>query len=109
MLSAIGYVANWRLWTSDVSYGSLFSDPTPFQHFWSLAIEEQFYVVFPIVVVVLMRFGGRRLLASSCMAAAAVSIALMWLQQSDFDRVYYGTDTRVAELLFGVLLALWWS
>ncbi len=109
MLSALGYVANWRLWTSDVSYGSLFSDPSPFQHFWSLAIEEQFYVIFPIMALVLMRFGGRRLLAASCIAVAAVSITLMWLQQSDFDRVYYGTDTRVAELLFGVLLALWWS
>jgi len=109
MLSSLGYVANWRLWTSGVSYGDLFSDPTPFQHFWSLAIEEQFYLVFPIVALVLMRFGGRRLLAGACFAVAALSMALMWLQRSDFDRVYYGTDTRVAELLFGVLLALWWS
>lgn len=109
MLSSLGYVANWRLWTSGVSYGDLFSDPTPFQHFWSLAIEEQFYLVFPIVALVLMRFGGRRLLAGACFAVAVVSMALMWLQRSDFDRVYYGTDTRVAELLFGVLLALWWS
>jgi peptidoglycan/LPS O-acetylase OafA/YrhL len=97
------------LWTTDVSYGSLFSEPTPFQHFWSLAIEEQFYVIFPIVALVLLGIGGRRLLAVVCGAIAAGSIALMWLQRSDFDRVYYGTDTRVAELLFGVLLALWWS
>lgn len=109
MLSSVGYVANWRLWTSGVSYGSLFSQPTPFQHFWSLAIEEQFYLVFPIVALVLMRFGGRRLLAAACAIAAACSLALMWLQRADFDRIYYGTDTRVAELLFGVLLALWWS
>ena len=109
MLSSVGYVANWRLWTSGVSYGSLFSQPTPFQHFWSLAIEEQFYLVFPIVALVLMRFGGRRLLATACGAVAITSIVLMWLQRSDFDRIYYGTDTRVAELLFGVLLALWWS
>ena len=109
MLSSVGYVANWRLWTSGVSYGSLFSEPTPFQHFWSLAIEEQFYLVFPIVALVLMRWGGRRLLASACTIVAFASIALMWLQRADFDRIYYGTDTRVAELLFGVLLALWWS
>ncbi len=109
MLSSVGYVANWRLWTSGVSYGSLFSQPTPFQHFWSLAIEEQFYLVFPIVALVLMRIGGRRLLATACGAVAVVSITLMWLQRSDFDRIYYGTDTRVSELLFGVLLALWWS
>ena len=109
MLSSLGYVANWRLWTTDVSYGSLFSEPTPFQHFWSLAIEEQFYVIFPIVALVLLRMGGRRLLTVACGVVAAVSITLMWLQRSDFDRVYYGTDTRVAELLFGVLLAIWWS
>jgi peptidoglycan/LPS O-acetylase OafA/YrhL len=109
MLSSVGYVANWRLWTTDVSYGSLFSEPTPFQHFWSLAIEEQFYVIFPIVALVLLRIGGRRLLAVVCSSIAAGSIALMWLQRSDFDRIYYGTDTRVAELLLGVLLALWWS
>jgi peptidoglycan/LPS O-acetylase OafA/YrhL len=109
MLASLGYVANWRLWSSGVSYGSLFSEPTPFQHFWSLAIEEQFYVIFPIVVLVLMKAGGRRLLTTFCALAAAASIGLMWWQRTDFDRVYYGTDTRVAELLFGVLLALWWS
>ena len=109
MLSAVGYVANWRLWSSGVSYGSLFTEPTPFQHFWSLAIEEQFYLVFPLVVLVLTRLGGRRLLTVVCTAATIVSIALMWLQRSDFDRVYYGTDTRIAEILFGVLLALMWS
>lgn len=109
MLASLGYVANWRLWTAGVSYGSLFSEPTPFQHFWSLAIEEQFYVVFPLVVLVAMRVGGRRLLTIVCTAAAALSIGLMWVLRTDFDRVYYGTDTRIAELLFGVLLALWWS
>jgi len=109
MLSSLGYVANWRLWTSGVSYGSLFSQPTPFQHFWSLAIEEQFYLVFPLIVLACMRIGGRRLLTWVCAVAAIASIALMWLQRADFDRIYYGTDTRVAELLFGVLLALWWS
>jgi peptidoglycan/LPS O-acetylase OafA/YrhL/lysophospholipase L1-like esterase len=109
MLSSLGYVANWRLWTSGISYGSLFSQPTPFQHFWSLAIEEQFYLVFPIVVLACMRIGSRRLLTWVCAICAVISITLMWLQRSDFDRIYYGTDTRVAELLFGVMLALWWS
>jgi len=109
MLASLGYVANWRLWTSGISYGSLFSQPTPFQHFWSLAIEEQFYLIFPVVVLACMRIGGRRLLTVVCAVGAVASITLMWLQRSDFDRIYYGTDTRVAELLFGVLLALWWS
>ena len=109
MLSSLGYVANWHLWASGVSYGTLFSQPTPLQHFWSLAVEEQFYLVFPIVVVVLMRLGGRRLLAGACIAGAVASLLLMWFLRADYDRIYYGSDTRVAELLFGVLLALWWS
>jgi len=109
MLSSLGYMANWHLWSTGVSYGNLFSQPTPLQHFWSLAVEEQFYLVFPVVVVVLMRIGGRRLLAGACVVVAFASLALMWLQRADFDRIYYGTDTRVAELLFGVLLAIWWS
>ncbi|MEX1217448.1 MAG: acyltransferase family protein [Acidimicrobiales bacterium] len=109
MISSLAYVANWRLWSAGVSYGSLFSDPSPFQHFWSLAIEEQFYVLFPLIVLGVTRLGGRKLLFTTCAVATASSIFLMWLQRSDFDRIYYGTDTRVAELLFGVLLALWWS
>jgi len=109
MLASLGYVANWRLYASGTSYANLFSAPTPLQHFWSLAIEEQFYVFFPLIVIVLMRIGGRKLLATVCTIAAIGSIALTILFRSNFDRIYYGTDTRVAELLFGVLLAIWWS
>ena len=109
MLASLGYVANWRFLTAGTSYAQLFSAPTPLQHYWSLAIEEQFYLVFPIVVLVTMRFGGRRLLAGVCTLGAIASVSLMVLWRGDFDRIYYGTDTRVAELLFGVLLAIWWS
>ena len=113
MLASLFYVANWRFVAADTSYASLFTDPTPLQHFWSLAIEEQFYVVFPLVVVLCMRLGGprtgRRVLATVCALVAAVSVTLGFVLSDSFDRVYYGTDTRVAELLFGVLLALWWS
>ena len=109
MVAALGYVANWRFFAAGTSYADLFSAPTPLQHFWSLAIEEQFYVFFPLIVIVLMQWGGRRLLAGVCIAAAGASIALQFALRNDFDRIYYGTDTRVAELLFGVLLAIWWS
>ena len=61
MLSSVAYVANWRFLFSGTSYASLFSAPSPLQHFWSLAIEEQFYLVFPLIVIVVMRVGGRRL------------------------------------------------
>lgn len=109
MLGALAYVANWRFLFAGTSYADLFSAPSPLQHYWSLAIEEQFYVVFPLVVLVTMRIGGRRLLAATCTVVAAVSVVLMVAHRHDLDRWYYGTDTRVAELLFGVLLAIWWS
>ena len=109
MLAALGYVANWRFYLAGTSYGSLFAAPSPLQHFWSLAIEEQFYLFFPPIVILLMRRGGRRLLGTVVVAAALASVALCVILRTDPDRVYYGTDTRVAELLFGVLLALWWS
>jgi peptidoglycan/LPS O-acetylase OafA/YrhL/lysophospholipase L1-like esterase len=108
MLAALGYVANWRFLLGDVSYADLFTAPSPLQHFWSLAIEEQFYVAYPILVAVLLRVGGRRALTWSLGIAITASVA--WsLHLGALDRVYYGTDTRMAELLAGGLLALWWS
>jgi peptidoglycan/LPS O-acetylase OafA/YrhL/lysophospholipase L1-like esterase len=109
MLGALGYAANWRFYFAGTSYGSLFAAPSPLQHFWSLAIEEQFYLFFPPIVILLMRMGGRRVLSIAMAVATVASIAVSLLLRTNLDRVYYGTDTRVAELLFGVLLALWWS
>ncbi|CAB4322452.1 MAG: DUF459 domain-containing protein [Actinobacteria bacterium] len=109
MLGALGYAANWRFYFAGTSYGTLFAAPSPLQHFWSLAIEEQFYLFFPPIVIVLTRMGGRRLLSVAVAAATVASIGISMLLRANVDRVYYGTDTRVAELLLGVLLALWWS
>ena len=109
LLAALGYVANWRFLLADVSYADLFSAPSPVQHFWSLAIEEQFYVLYPLVVFGALRLGGRRLLAGLLTVAVAASLVVAYVARGDLDRVYYGTDTRMAELLAGGLLALWWS
>jgi peptidoglycan/LPS O-acetylase OafA/YrhL len=109
MLGALGYAANWRFLTAGTSYADLFSAPSPLQHFWSLAIEEQFYLFFPLVVMGLMHFGGRRLLTAVLVAATAFSVVESMVLGGNIDRVYYGTDTRAAELLFGALLAVWWS
>ncbi|MGZ6925420.1 MAG: DUF459 domain-containing protein [Acidimicrobiia bacterium] len=108
-LSALAYVANWRFVIGDQSYAALFSAPSPVQHFWSLAIEEQFYLVFPLMLIGLCtvlrtRVGLRRAL----LVLTAASIATGWLLWSpghDPARVYYGTDTRAAELLIGAVLA----
>lgn len=109
LLAALANVANWRFYLAGSSYADLFSAPGPLQHFWSLAIEEQFYLLFPPAVIALVRLGGRRLLAPALTAVVALSIGLTLGLGDNIDRIYYGTDTRAAELLIGALLALWWS
>jgi peptidoglycan/LPS O-acetylase OafA/YrhL len=106
LLGALGYVANWRFIAADQSYASLFDAPNPVQHFWSLAIEEQFYVLFPLLVGALFFFGrGRRGVVVAVIGALAIASVASQFVVSDYDRAYYGTDTRAAELLAGVLLA----
>jgi peptidoglycan/LPS O-acetylase OafA/YrhL len=104
------YSANWHFVFSGQSYFALFSTASPFRHAWSLAIEEQFYLIWPLVVFACMWLarGRLRLLAIVTTVAACLSIAAMWLLYTPGDpsRVYYGTDTRAHSLLIGVLLAL---
>jgi peptidoglycan/LPS O-acetylase OafA/YrhL len=110
-LSALLYVANWRFMLSGLSYEELFGTPSPVQHFWSLAIEEQFYLAYPPLVIGLLALGrgSRRLLAFSIViltAGSALWMAALFQPEHSNARLYYGTDTRAAELLVGALLAL---
>lgn len=102
VLAALAYVANWRFVLDGATYADLWAGPSPVQHFWSLAIEEQFYVAFPLLVVAARR---RALLGGVLVAGIALSLlSLTWI---DGDlRAYYGTDARAAELLIGALLAV---
>ena len=108
VLSSLAQVANWHFILAGSSYGELFSAPSPLLHFWSLAIEEQFYLVFPLTVLGLWRLsGGRRAVLGVVFAVgAAVSALLPTLFTMSTDRVYFGTDTRAAELLLGAVLAI---
>jgi peptidoglycan/LPS O-acetylase OafA/YrhL len=109
-LATLGYVANWRLVVSGQSYFELFAAPSPLRHMWSLAIEEQFYVAWPLVVAgaIGLARGRRRLLVVVCVAGVLASSAAMAWRYSALDpsRAYYGTDTRAHLLLVGALLAL---
>ena len=115
VFAALGYVANWRFYVSGQSYAELFRAPSPVLHFWSLAIEEQFYVIFPLVVAgtlwLVRRWSElrrRQVLGGLLVIGIAASvIASRALYAHDGStRAYYGTDSRAAELLVGALLAV---
>jgi peptidoglycan/LPS O-acetylase OafA/YrhL len=113
------YVSNWQLIFGDVSYFARFAPPGPLNHLWSLAIEEQFYIVWPFLLLIgvklvretPLRSGVRPRLAVVTLGLALVSATLMavlYHPSLDPSRVYYGTDTRAFELLFGAALAMVW-
>ncbi len=113
VLAGLGYVSNWRLIFEDQSYFQEIGRPPVLQHLWSLAVEEQFYLLWPLVLFALlttMKRHGREpgQLIWPVLALAAVSAGLMAvLYDPDLDpsRVYFGTDTRAAGLLIGAALA----
>jgi peptidoglycan/LPS O-acetylase OafA/YrhL len=110
-LATLGYVANWQLIATQHSYFAQFSAPSPLQHTWSLAIEEQFYVLWPFVTLGLLTAGlsVRRRVGAWATAAVAVAstvlMAVLFVPGADPSRVYYGTDTRIADLAVGATLA----
>jgi peptidoglycan/LPS O-acetylase OafA/YrhL len=109
VLAALGDVANWRFIFSGQSYAGLFTAPSPVLHFWSLAIEEQFYLCFPLLALLALRARGRRALAITLVVLAMGSIMVgrfLFDHGASDDRLYYGTDTRAFELLSGALLAV---
>lgn len=109
LLSSLGYVANWRFILAGQSYFQEFTAPSPVRALWSLAIEEQFYIVWPLIAFGSMAFlrratGRRRLIVPVVfVAAAAASVASLALRYDQFDpsAAYYATDARVHELLVG--------
>lgn len=109
-LATLFYSANWHLVLSGQSYFDLFRAPSPLRHTWSLAIEEQFYLLWPLIVVVALRVarGRRWFLAASSVAGAAASALVMaaLYEEADPSRAYYGTDARAHSLLVGVVLAI---
>ena len=111
VVAAVLYVTNWLLIFQDQSYFETFGRPEALQHLWSLAIEEQFYLLWPIVFLFGMRWLRHRWFAAVVAIGVLASTAAMWLLYEpleDPSRIYYGTDTRAAGLLLGALLAFVW-
>jgi peptidoglycan/LPS O-acetylase OafA/YrhL len=108
-LSSLAEVANWRFLVSGRAYANLLATPSPLLHYWSLAVEEQFYFVLaPLIVGLLALTRGRKsILAGALALLAAVSFVDGWIVvRHSIDRAYYGTDTRALEFLIGALLAV---
>jgi peptidoglycan/LPS O-acetylase OafA/YrhL len=112
-MASLFYVANWRFVFTGQSYGAMFQSPSPFTHFWTLSIEEQFYLLFPLVLAVtfVATRGSRKALAAVfglLIASSTIWAGVLLAGGSTIDRIYFGTDTRMAELVAGSLLAVWW-
>jgi peptidoglycan/LPS O-acetylase OafA/YrhL len=106
-LAALAYVANWQAIFEHKSYWQLFSAPSPLEHTWSLSIEEQFYVLWPLLVTFVLRRSSRRALLAVSLALSALSMSAMFLlfRPESTTRAYLGTDTRMAGILLGAALA----
>jgi peptidoglycan/LPS O-acetylase OafA/YrhL len=113
IVSALTYVMNWHLIFQDQPYFETIGRPPFLQHLWSLAVEEQFYLLWPLLLgggLVLWRRKPERL-AIAIVALAGVSallMAVLYQPGSDPSRVYYGTDTHASGLLIGAALAVVW-
>ncbi len=109
-LASLFYVANWHFIATDQSYFALLAQPSPLQHLWSLAIEEQFYLLWPLMVVgvLLLARGSRRALGIVTVVGIVVSQVCMAVlyNENDPSRAYYGTEARAHTLLVGCLLAV---
>lgn len=108
-LATIGYVANWRPIFAGESYFEQFAVPSALRHTWSLAIEEQWYLMWPPLLLGLLclrRVRGLLLIAPLVMLAASALLMAGLHDPSDPSRVYFGTDTRAQSLLVGAVLAV---
>ncbi|MET0143692.1 MAG: acyltransferase [Ilumatobacteraceae bacterium] len=100
-------VANWHFVFQGTSYSDLFAGPPAVLHFWSLAIEEQLYLVVGIGTALIARYARRpdRMLGVLAACGALVSFALPMVFRLGIDRTYYGTDTRSGEVFAGLVVA----
>lgn len=112
VIAAVFYTSNWWLIFHQVSYFASFGPPSPLGHLWSLAVEEQFYLIWPLLLglgLCCIHRRGRLIgLIIALAISSAAAMAIIYQPGLDPSRVYYGTDTRAFALLIGAALALVW-
>jgi peptidoglycan/LPS O-acetylase OafA/YrhL len=119
VVSSVFYLNNWEQIFANVSYFARFAPEGPLNHLWSLSVEEQFYIFWPFLLLLGVKLVHERPLPSGVRPRLAIlTIVFAWISiiemavlyhpTVDPSRIYYGTDTRAAGLLFGCGLAMVW-
>ena len=112
IIPTLFFFNNWWQIFHNVSYFAALGEPSPLTHCWSLAIEEQFYLIWPVALLLLTRFGvSKSTIQKGTIGLAvlsALAMALLFDPAGDPSRVYYGTDTRAFSLLIGAALSFAW-
>ena len=111
ILTALGYIYNWFSIFQDVSYTEGFERKNFFHHLWSLAVEEQFYLIWPLLLWAMLSLAGKRFTFALVIGGIVTSSIIRWVLYEPFAdplRVYYGTDTRASALLIGAAVAFLW-
>ena len=112
LIPSLFFFNNWWQIFHNVSYFEAAAAPSPLTHYWSLAIEEQFYIVWPLLLLVLLKLRmpkkGIAVIIGVLAIASFGAMAYLYSPMADPSRIYYGTDTRAGSLLIGAFLAIAW-
>ena len=110
VVPALLFYDNWWYIFNDLSYFAAAGQPSPLTHFWYLGVVGQFYLIWPLILMLVWRIGHRRryvgFLSFALMIASFIAMVVMFDPNGDPSRVYYGTDTRFAELMVGACAAV---
>ncbi len=101
--AGLAYIANWVAARKPGGYQAIFTDPGPFDHLWSLAVEEQIYLVLPLLFAVGAGRRSRALLIGGAVGAVIIASTIWWWGNPDS---YYATPVRAAEVAAGAVAAL---
>lgn len=110
--SSVFYYNNWWQIFRGFSYFDRFTTQSPFTHIWSLAVEAQNYLIWPLLFIVLKKYvknSGKIFgLVMGLAVGSGILMAVLYTPGADPTRVYYGTDTRLFSILMGSALAFVW-